>query len=59
MAVTKQCAGCGEYFAGDFDGDYTCPRCRAAGTMRRRPMVRLDGQAVEATLEPHTNGQAA
>jgi hypothetical protein len=59
MAVTKQCAGCGEYFSGDFDGDYTCPRCRAAGTMRRRPVVRLDDQGLDSGTNHESNGQAA
>lgn len=40
--ITKQCAGCGRYFAGQFDGDYTCAECRQHGVMRLRPLGPLD-----------------
>ncbi len=32
--VSKKCVICGSYFAGELDGDYTCPRCQAAGPLR-------------------------
>lgn len=66
--VSKQCVVCGEYFAGELNGDYFCPACQQAGvTQRLRPLASLDdfGRAdVEAprasTAAPRaTKGQAA
>jgi uncharacterized Zn finger protein (UPF0148 family) len=37
IMVSKKCVRCGAYFAGDLDGDYTCPRCQASGPPRLRP----------------------
>ncbi|MGH9486972.1 MAG: hypothetical protein ACRD04_05210 [Terriglobales bacterium] len=39
--IFKQCSGCGHYFAGQFDGDYSCAECRRAGIARARPLLPL------------------
>jgi len=40
--VSKQCVVCGDYFAGELNGDYSCPACQRMGAAQRmRPLASL------------------
>ncbi|HEY7837495.1 MAG TPA: hypothetical protein VIC54_02755 [Terriglobales bacterium] len=41
--VSKKCAGCGQYFSGDLNGDYLCPACAHLEAMPQRPLSSLSG----------------
>lgn len=64
--ITKQCAGCGRYFAGQFDGDYTCAECHQLGAVQLRPLsplgVQFAGSPSDTEAQPgrfNARGQAA
>ncbi len=70
--IVKQCAGCGNYFTGEFDGDYSCANCRRDGVVRARPLepleplaagvvspARASQPAAPEALRPGAHGQAA
>ena len=41
--VSKKCAGCGQYFSGELNGDYLCPACAHLEAMPQRPLSSLSG----------------
>ncbi|MGH9466697.1 MAG: hypothetical protein ACRD1Y_05025 [Terriglobales bacterium] len=43
--IAKKCQGCGRYFSGQNDGDYSCPDCRQVGVQAVRPLMPLAGSA--------------
>lgn len=51
--VNKQCVVCGNYFAGEWNGDYLCPDCRAAGASRLRPLSSLEGLNAARAPDPN------
>ncbi|MGH9482475.1 MAG: hypothetical protein ACRD1L_10350 [Terriglobales bacterium] len=64
--INKECVACGNYFAGEWNGDYLCPACRAAGASHLRPLSNLDfsNGGRNSGPEPgqgnwHRKGQAA
>ena len=49
--VSKKCAGCGQYFSGELNGDYLCAACAHLEAMPQRPLSGLSG--IDMGEAPH------
>ena len=51
--VSKKCAGCGQYFSGELNGDYLCAACAHLEAMPQRSSSGIDmGEALhDASLD--------